>query len=103
MKSMTLKQFQKLFPTDDNCLAHLFLTRYGKELVCPKCGQINTFHRLSNFPAYTCNCGHHVHPMAGTIFDNTRTPLTSWFHVMFLFTSSRNGVSAPKRSRGSLV
>jgi len=98
-RSMTVKQFRKLFPTDDACLEHLFLTRYGKEPICPKCGQINTFHRLSGLPAYTCNCGHHVHPMAGTIFQDTRTPLMTWFHVMFLFTSSRNGVSAKEVQR----
>ena len=45
-KSMTLKQFQARFPTDDACLNHLFKTRYGHEIICPKCGQIDTFHKL---------------------------------------------------------
>lgn len=98
-KSMTLKQFQALYPTDDACLDHLFRVRFGEEPVCPKCGQVNTFHRLTNLPAYTCNCGHHIHPMAGTPFARTRTPLTTWFHVMFLFCSSRNGVSAKEVQR----
>src|SRR5438034_9227045 len=98
-KSMTLKQFQSRFPDDAACLNHLFHVRYGDKPVCPKCGQIDTFHKLSKQPAYTCNCGHHVHPMAGTPFEATRTPLTLWFHVMFLFTSSRNGVSAKEVQR----
>lgn len=98
-KSMTLKQFQAKFPNDATCLDHLFHVRYGKEPVCPKCGQVNTFHRLAKLPAYTCNCGHHIHPMAGTPFQSTRTPLTTWFQVMFLFTSSRNGVSAKEVQR----
>ena len=98
-KSMTLKQFQARFPTDDACLNHLFKTRYGHEIKCPKCSQIGTFHRLAKMPAFTCNCGHHIHPMAGTPFQSTRTPLTTWFHVMFLFTSSRNGVSAKEVQR----
>jgi len=37
--------------------------------------------------------------MAGTIFENSRTPLTTWFHVMYLFTASRNGVSAKEVQR----
>ena len=93
-KQATLKQFQASFPTDDVCLEHLFVTRYGDDVACPKCGEIGSFHRLTGQPAYTCNCGHHIHPMAGTPFQDTRTPLTTWFHVMFLFCSSRNGVSA---------
>ncbi len=98
-KPVTIKQFQSRFPNDDTCLDHLFATRYGNEPVCTKCGQINTFHRLKGMPAYTCNCGHHVHPMAGTPFERTRTPLTTWFHVMFLFCASRNGVSAKEVQR----
>jgi transposase len=98
-KSMTLKQFQARLPTDEACLNHLFKTRYGHEIICPKCGQIDTLHKLSKMPAFTCNCGHHIHPMAGTPFQSTRTPLTTWFHVMFLFTSSRNGVSAKEVQR----
>lgn len=98
-KSMTIKQFQARFPDDDACLSHLFLTRYGKSFACPKCGQTDTCHRLKKMPAYTCNCGHHIHPMAGTPFQSTRTPLTTWFHVMFLFCSSRNGVSAKEVQR----
>ncbi len=98
-KSMTLKQFQAKFATDDICLDHLFKTRYGIVTVCPKCGQYDTFHKLAKMPAYTCNCGHHIHPMAGTPFQSTRTPLTTWFQVMYLFTSSRNGVSAKEVQR----
>jgi transposase len=98
-KSMTLKQFQAKFATDDICLNHLFKTRYGIVTKCPKCGQYDTFHKLAKMPAYTCNCGHHIHPMAGTPFQSTRTPLTTWFQVMYLFTSSRNGVSAKEVQR----
>ena len=98
-KQATLKQFQASFPTDDVCLEHLFVTRYGNDVACPKCGEVGSFHRLTGQPAYTCNCGHHIHPMAGTPFQDTRTPLTTWFHVMFLFCSSRNGVSAKEVQR----
>jgi transposase len=98
-KAFTIKDFMQAFPDDETCLVHLFDVRYGKEPVCPKCGQINKFKRLSKLPAWTCNCGHHVHPMAGTPFMRTRTPLQKWFYVMFLFTTTRNGVSAKEIQR----
>ena len=98
-KSLTFKQFLETYPNDDACLAHLFEARYGKEPVCPKCGQIGTFHKLKKLPAYTCNCGHHIHPMVGTPFERSRTPLTTWFYVMFLFCATRNGVSAKEIQR----
>jgi hypothetical protein len=37
--------------------------------------------------------------MAGTPFERSRTPLTTWFHVMFLFCASRNGVAAKEVQR----
>ena len=98
-KGITIKQFLEMYPDDDACLAHLFETRYGKEPVCPKCGQIGTFHKLRKLPAYTCNCGHHIHPMAGTPFERSRTSLKTWFYVMFLFCATRNGLSAKEIQR----
>ena len=98
-KTFTIKDFFKRFPDDDACLDHLFEVRYGKEPVCPKCGQIDTFHRLKNMPAYTCNCGHHIHPMAGTPFLRSRTPLQKWFYAMYLFTTTRHGVPAKELQR----
>lgn len=98
-KSWTIKQFLATYPDDDACLAHLFETRYGKEPVCPKCGQIGTFHKLKKLPAYTCNCGHHIHPMAGTPFERSRTSLKTWYYVMFLFCATRNGLSAKEIQR----
>ena len=98
-KPMTLKQFLAKFPNDDVCLQHLFDTRFGPAYPCPKCKAVGAFHRLRKLPAFTCNCGHHIHPMAGTPFERSRTPLTTWFHVMFLFCASRNGVAAKEIQR----
>jgi hypothetical protein len=88
-----------MFPDDDACLAHLFSVRYGPDPMCPKCGEVGKFHRLSKMPAYTCNCGHHIHPMVDTPFLRTRTPLQKWFYAMYLFTTTRNGVAAKELQR----
>lgn len=98
-KTLNIQEFFKLFPDDDTCLEHLFKTRFGVEPVCPKCGQIDKCKKLSNMPAYTCNCGHHIHPMAGTPFQDSRTPLQKWFYAMYLFTTSRHGVPAKELQR----
>jgi hypothetical protein len=88
-----------MFPDDDTCLAHLFSVRFGVDPQCPKCGEVGKFHRLAKMPAYTCNCGHHIHPMAGTPFLRTRTSLQKWFYAMYLFTTTRNGVAAKELQR----
>ena len=95
----TVQSFFKHFPDDNKCLDHLFKTRFGTDPSCPKCGEIGKFHRLKKMPAYTCNCGHHIHPMQGTPFALSRTPLQKWFYAMFLFTTTRHGVPAKELQR----
>jgi transposase len=99
-KVMTVQQFFERFPNDDVCLEHLMQTRYGVEVTCPKCGKEGMFYRLSKVPAYSCPwCGNHIHPMAGTPFERSSTPLQKWFYAMYLFTTSRHGVPAKELQR----
>lgn len=98
-KPLTISQFFERFPNDDACIAHMFELRFGPDYGCPKCGLIGTFRKLAKHPAYTCNCGHHVHPMQGTIFQDTHTPLAKWFYAIYLFTTTRHGVPAKELQR----
>ena len=99
-KALTVTDFFSRFPTDDACLDHLMQVRFGETLACPKCGREGRFSRLRKMPAYACAwCGHHIHPMQGTPFERTRTPLQKWFYAMFLFTTTRNGVAAKELQR----
>lgn len=98
-KALTIKDFFRMFPDDDTCLDHLFSVRFGPDYQCERCGATGQWKRLRKLPAYTCNCGNHIHPMAGTPFLRTRTPLQKWFFAMFLFTTTRNGVAAKELQR----
>lgn len=99
-KAPTLRQFQDRFPTEDSCLDHLFQVRYGRDFDCPSCGRPARFHRVKARRSYACQwCAHQVYPTAGTPFDRTRTSLRDWFYVMFLFTTTRNGVAAKRVQR----
>lgn len=99
-KQITVHEFFKRFPDDDTCLNHLFSMRYGKDIKCPKCKKISNFHRIKKMPAFACQwCGHHIHPMAGTPFHRSRTPLQKWFYAIYLFTTSRHGVAAKELQR----
>jgi transposase-like protein len=96
-RTLTVTDFFRQFPDDETCLVHVFRTRFGDNPACPQCGGV--LHRLSKLPAWTCNAGHHVHPMQGTPFERTRTPLQKWFYAMYLFTASRHGVPAKELQR----
>jgi len=99
-KNFTVTEFFKRFSDDDACLDHLMKIRHGEIQECPKCGKTGKFSRIKKLPAYQCSwCGHHIHPMVGTPFEKSRTPLQKWFYAMYLFTTSRHGVPAKELQR----
>lgn len=99
-KAPTLRQFQAQFPTEESCLEHIMRQRFGDRHDCAGCGKSAHYYRVSTRRAYVCEyCGHQVYPTAGTPFDRTRTSLRDWFMVMFMFTTSRNGVAAKEVER----
>jgi transposase-like protein len=98
----SLREFLAEFPDDETCLSYLWRERHspdGEQAYCPKCEQERRFKRYEKVAkrrqSWTCTgCGHHIHPTAGTIFAKSSRPLTDWFYVMFLVSSSRCGVAA---------
>ena len=96
----SVRDFFNRFPDDGACIAHVMNVRYALRHVCAKCGQDATFHRLANRKAYSCSrCGHHVYPCAGTIFEDSRTSTQLWFYAIFLFVTTRHGVSGKELQR----
>ena len=95
----TFKQFQSQYKDDDACLDAILARRYGTAEACPHCGVIGKLTRIQGRRAYACKEGCHTYPCAGTIFEHSSTPLTLWFHAMYLMTATRNGVSAKELQR----
>ena len=98
----SVREFFQRFPDEDACLAHIMDVRFGgTRFDCPSCGVVgSTFHKLQKRRTYVCaHCGHHVNPTAGTILENTRTSLVSWFYAMYLFCTTRHGVSGKELQR----
>ena len=100
MRKYTIRDFDKQFPDDNTCLEWLKDFLYPAGILCKVCGEITKHHRVKSRPSYSCDrCGHHVHPMAGTIYENSRTPLKLWFYALFLMAQTRCGISAKQLER----
>jgi len=100
---LSVVEFWREFPDDAACLDRLWRERYapdGYHAHCPKCERERKFHRTKTRASYTCDsCGHHLHPMKGTIFEKSTTSLQLWFYAMFLMASTRCGISAKQLER----
>lgn len=87
----TIHNFRADFPTDEACLEYLFRTRFPGA---------KGYYRVRERQCYSHqSTRHQIHPLAGTIFQKTATPLTSWFYAIYLFSVSKNGVSAKELQR----
>lgn len=97
---LTIQQFFKTFKDDEICLEHLFNVRFSQGHECPKCKREAKWYPLKSERAYSCQwCGNHIHPTVGTPFEKSRTSLQSWFYAIYLFTTTRHGVSAKELQR----
>ena len=99
----SLMEFMREFPNDAACLDWLWCERFaedGAHAFCPSCDRERKFHKVNDRPAWDCDsCGHHIHPLAGTIFHKSSTSLHLWFFAMHLMTSTRCGISAKQLER----
>lgn len=93
-KGMSLAGFFTRYGTEEQYRKALFQWRWPDGFVCPACGQ-HRYDALHTRKLYQCRaCHHQTSPTAGTIFQSTRLPLTTWFLGMYLVTQSKTGVSA---------
>ena len=96
----SLREFEREYPDDAACLEILVKRLYPNGIHCPKCQKVTKHHRETDRPSYACqNCGHHEHPMRGTIFQDSATSLKLWFYAIYLMSSTRCGISAKQLER----
>jgi DNA-directed RNA polymerase subunit RPC12/RpoP len=97
----TIMQFRKQYKDDDACLDSILNRQLQRDPSCHACGVTPAkFHKITGRRAYACqDCGHHIYPCVGTIFEHSSTPLSMWFHAMYLMTATRNGVAAKEIQR----
>ncbi len=95
----TFKDFKAEYPDDKACLISVLENRYGK--TCPRCGVVGVkFHPITGRKGFVCSeCDRHIYPLADTIFRKSETSLWNWFYAIYLFSVSKNGVSAKELER----
>lgn len=101
VSALSVRDFFARFPDEDSCLRHVMKLRYGLRHDCQSCGTPGaTFHRLRGRRAYSCaHCGHHLYPCAGTIFQDSRTPLQVWFYAIYLLVATRDRIGGKELQR----
>jgi transposase-like protein len=81
------------FSDDAACRTYLEGLRWPEGFRCPACGGGRGWRGSDE--RYKCaGCARRTSVTAGTIFDKTRTPLTTWLAAAWHVTNQKNSASA---------
>jgi len=89
----TVTEFETRFATEEACHAYLVQLRWPDGFRCPSCGGAVAW-PVRTVLWQCARCGRQTSVTAGTVFQDTRTPLTTWFRAMWCVSSSKTGTSA---------
>ena len=98
-KGLSLKAFFDRHGFESQCEQALGRILWPSGFNCPACGS-SSFCGLDSLRLLQCNrCKRQVLLLAGTIFQSTKLPLSTWFLDIYLLADVKNGISALELGR----
>jgi transposase-like protein len=96
-----LPEFQRLFPTDDDCAVYLEMIKWPFGFMCPTCHAKGEPYRFAGKPALLrCRaCKRNTSITVGTVMERTHIELSTWFWGAYLLSSMTPGMSAVQFQR----
>jgi transposase-like protein len=98
---LTFQQFMATFPDETACRQYLADRRWPDGVKCPRCGKSDRVYKIAQAWKWECanpDCrkgnAYRFSVTAGTIFENTKHPLLTWFKVLYTMLQSKKGVSS---------
>ncbi len=95
MNFKSLPQLLDTFKDEKTCIAYYEKLRWNGKPVCPHCGIDKKPYKTNR--GYKCSdsdCGKKFTVKVGSIFENSKIPLRTWFLAIYLCTSHKKGISS---------
>jgi transposase-like protein len=89
-----LIELQKYFSNEETCWNHLEQLRWKGKVVCPFCKGEKHYHFKKS---HTYKCAKYLkkfNAKVGTVFENSKIPLSKWFVALYIATSHKKGISS---------
>ena len=98
-KFKNLIELHKYFSDETICWNYLENLRWNGHIICPFCNS-DKHYKFKNSRTYKCkNCKKKFNAKIGTIFENTKIPLSKWFVAIYIATSHKKGISSCQLSK----
>jgi len=94
----TLTELEARFGSEAACRQYLLKLRWPEGFVCPRCGERSAWTTARDL-LVCAGCQYQASLTAGTIFQDTRKPLTLWFRAIWWVTAQKHGASALELQR----
>lgn len=98
IQQLTIADLDLMFPDEDACKDYLMQHRWPGDVQCPRCTNTNVYALESRPYHWQCQkctqMGYRFSLLVGTIFENTKYPLRTWFRVIHAMLTSKKGISA---------
>lgn len=93
----TVLEFMDRFHAEEQCEEYLLKLRFPEGFCCRRCAGKKAYRMGRRLECAAC--GKETSLTAGTVLHKTRTPLRIWFWAAFMFSRSKQGISANELSR----
>lgn len=94
VKFKNLTQLLDYFKDNDRCKSYLEKQRWGTHVACPHCGSLKVYRTNRGFKCGEQLCYKKFSVTVGTIFENSKIALRTWFAAMYLISSHKKGISS---------
>lgn len=93
---LSMPEFLKDYGTEAQCEQALEAVRWPTGFRCPRCaGEAHYVLRDGVRKVFQCHaCRHQASLIAGTVFQGTKLPLTTWLLAIYLLSQAKTGLSA---------
>ena len=99
LKGLSEAAFRERFGTEEACRKALLAMRWREGLTCLACGH-RGFCWLKARKVFQCNrCKKQLSLTAGTVFQDSKLPLTAWFAAVYQLTQAKGGISSVELAR----
>ena len=93
---LSMPAFFASYGTEEQCEQALETVRWPSGFRCPRCGGAkHSVFRDGVRKVFQCSdCRHQASLIAGTLFQSSKLPLTTWFLAIYLISQAKTGLSA---------
>jgi len=97
--SLSIFEFQKLFPDEESCYVYLEKLKWSSGFCCTKCANIK-FHKGQGKLGRKCSrCNHQESVTCNTLFHKVKFSILKAFYIVYYMSTSKKGISSTELSR----